>query len=136
MCRSKVKARRGATVVEFAIVAPVFFLLVLGMLEFGRAVMVQQILTNASREGARRGILEHATVPEVEAQVADYLRDTSVSGATVSVVPNTFAHVGFGDPVTVTVSVPYSQVSWVPVPRFLGEKTLTGESVMRAERPD
>jgi Flp pilus assembly protein TadG len=106
------------------------------MLEFGRMAMVQQILTNASREGARRGILEHATVSDVEAGVTDYLQNTSVSGATVTVDPDTFAHIGFGDPVTVTVSVPYAQVSWVPVPRFLGGSTLTGQSVMRAERPE
>ncbi len=43
--------------VEFAIVAPIFFLLIFGMIEFGRVVMVQQLLTNASREGARLGVL-------------------------------------------------------------------------------
>ena len=59
MSRSRPKARRGATIVEFALVAPLLFLVVIGMVEFGRMVMVQQILTNASREGARQGILEH-----------------------------------------------------------------------------
>jgi Flp pilus assembly protein TadG len=53
-------------VVEFAVVAPLLFLLIFGMIEFGRMVMVQQILTNASREGARRGILEQSTATEVE----------------------------------------------------------------------
>ncbi len=38
---------------EFAVVAPVFLLLVFGMIEYGRMVMVQQVITNASREGAR-----------------------------------------------------------------------------------
>ena len=128
--------RRGVTAVEFAIVAPLLFLLVLGMVEFGRMVMVQQILTNGSREGARRAILEQATVSEVETVVADYLRSTSVSGATVTVDPDTLTHIGFGDPVTVTVSVPYSQVSWVPAPWFLGGTNLTAQSVMRAERPE
>ncbi len=45
--------RLGAAAVEFAIVAPLFFMLVFGCIEFGRALMVQQILTNASRVGAR-----------------------------------------------------------------------------------
>lgn len=130
------RERRGAALVEFAVVAPVLFLLILGMIEFGRMVMVQQILTNASREGARRAILEDATAPEVESSVSDYLTSTSVSGATVTVTPGTLAPLGFGDPVRVTVSVPFSQVSWVPVPWFLGGVTLTGQSVMRAERPE
>ena len=55
------KTRRAAAVVEFAVVAPVLFLLVFGMIEFGRMVMVQQVLTNASREGARVGILDGST---------------------------------------------------------------------------
>ena len=85
--RSRFRNRRGATLVEFAIVAPVLFLFILGMAEFGRMVMVQQILTNASREGARRAILEHAAASEVETFVGDYLANTSVSGATVTVAP-------------------------------------------------
>ena len=53
--------RRGATLVEFAVVAPVMLLLVLALFEFGRLMMVEQIITNAAREGARRGILEQTT---------------------------------------------------------------------------
>ena len=119
---------------EFAIVAPLLFLIILGLVEFGRMVMVQQIVTNASREGARRAILEDAESPDIKDFVTDYLRDASVSGATVTVAPESLADLWFGDPVTVAVSVPYAQVSWVPLPRFLGGVTLTGQSVMSAER--
>ena len=48
-CRSN---RQGAAAVEFALVVPVFFLMVFGMIEFGARIMVQQLLTNAAREGA------------------------------------------------------------------------------------
>ena len=54
------RKRRGAAVVEFAIVAPLFFLLIFGMIEYGRMVMVQQVITNASREGARRAVAKTA----------------------------------------------------------------------------
>ena len=47
------KRRLGAAATEFAIVAPVFFLMIIGFIEFGRALMVQQVLINASREGQR-----------------------------------------------------------------------------------
>ena len=43
--------RVGAAAVEFAIVAPLMFLLTMGMIEVGRMVMVKQLMVNASREG-------------------------------------------------------------------------------------
>jgi Flp pilus assembly protein TadG len=128
--------RRGATVVEFAIVAPLLFLLIFAALEFGRVVMVQQIITNASREGARRGILEQTTVSQVETTVSDYLADCSIAGATVAVSPGDLGKAGFSDPVSVTVSVPYKQISWLPSPQFLDGVDLSVESVMGAERPE
>jgi hypothetical protein len=42
--------RRGAAVVEFAIVVPVFFVLVFGMIEYGRMVMVQQMCPSGKPE--------------------------------------------------------------------------------------
>jgi len=120
-------------VVEFAIVAPVFFLLVLGMVEYGRMVMVQQVITNASREGARQAVLDGATSVEVSALVNSYLASGSISGATVTVAPDPPTGAEFGDPVTVAVSIPFSQVSWLPSPMYLGGKTLTASTVMRRE---
>lgn len=119
--------------VEFAIVAPLFFLLVLGMIEFGRMVMVQQVLTNASREGARVAILDGVTTAEVVAAVEEYLQTGAISGASVQVAPDPPTTAGYGEPVTVTVSVPFTRVSWLPSPFMLGGKTLTSTTVMRRE---
>ena len=49
--------RRGQALVEFALVAPVFFLLLFSIVEFGRAMYYVQILNNAAREGARYAIV-------------------------------------------------------------------------------
>jgi Flp pilus assembly protein TadG len=125
--------RRAAAAVEFAIVAPVFFLLVFGMIEYGRMVMVQQVITNASREGARQGVLDGATVTSVTSTVNSYLSAGSITGATVTVSPNPPTNAQNGDPVTVTVSIPFSQVSWLPSPMYLGATTLTSATVMRRE---
>ena len=122
--------------VEFAVIAPLLFLFILGILEFGRMVMVEQFLTNAAREGARRGILEQTTASDVQTAVTDYLTGGTVSGATVTVSPSQLADVGFGDPVSVSISVPYDQVSWLPAPWFLSGTTLSGHCVMRGERPE
>ena len=132
-CRSFRRFRLGAATVEFAVVVPVFFLLVFGMIEFGRMVMVQQVITNASREGARQAVLDGATTTEVRNAVTSYLTSGSISGATITVSPNPPSNAAFGDPVSVTVSVPFNQVSWLPSPMFLGGKTLTASTVMRRE---
>lgn len=45
----------GAAVVEFALVAPVLLVLVFAIIDFGRALYTQNVLTSAVREGARYG---------------------------------------------------------------------------------
>ena len=119
--------------VEFAVVAPLFFLLIFGMIEFGRMVMVQQVITNASREGARIGVLDGATTSDVTTAVNNYLQSASIQGATVSVTPSPPSSAGYGAPVTVAVSVSFNQVSWLPSPMFLGGQTLSATTVMRRE---
>ena len=136
LCRMFRKKRRGASVVEFAIVAPVFFILVFGMIEYGRMVMVQQVLTNATREGARRAVLDGATTDDIETVVEDYLTNSSISGGTVTVSPDPPSSAGSGDPVTVTVNIGFDEVSWLPSPFFLGGRTMTAQSVMRRESVD
>ncbi|MDA7977304.1 MAG: pilus assembly protein [Pirellulales bacterium] len=133
MYRSCRKNRQGAAVVEFAVVAPVFFLLIFGMIEYGRMVMVQQVITNASREGARVGILDGSSASDVSTTANGYLTSSSISGATITVDPADPATAGVGDPVTVTISVPFNQVSWLPAPMFLGGQTLSATTVMRRE---
>ena len=48
---------RGQALVEFAFVAPIFFLILFGIIDFGRYVYYVQILNNAAREGARYAIV-------------------------------------------------------------------------------
>ena len=50
------RAERGAVAVEFAIILPVFLLLVFGIMDFGHAFYMKQTVSNASREGARYGV--------------------------------------------------------------------------------
>jgi Flp pilus assembly protein TadG len=135
LCRLCRKNRRGAAVVEFAIVAPVFFLLVFGMIEYGRMVMVQQILTNASREGARYAvILDSNDTTAVQDKVTDYLESASIGGSPTVTVDWPASGSGSNQPVTVSVSIPFGQVSWLPSPMFVSSTLpLTATSVMRKE---
>ncbi len=125
--------RRGAAVTEFAIVAPVFFLVILGMIEFGRMAMVQQVITNAAREGARIAVLDGATKNKVDQRVNDYLVSAGVRTATVAVTPDPPDSAKYGESVSVSVSIPFREVSWLPTPRFIGAHVLRAESVMRRE---
>lgn len=134
-CRLFRRNRRAAAAVEFAIVAPVFFLLIFGMIEYGRMVMVQQVITNASREGARFAVLDGANYEEIKSRVKDYLTSASINSvnALVTVEPDPPTSAGFGEPITVSVSIAFAKVSWLPSPMYLGGKTLTATTVMRRE---
>jgi Flp pilus assembly protein TadG len=136
------RKRRGAAAVEFAIVAPVFFILIFGMIEFGRMVMVQQILTNASREGARKAVLDGSTATDVNTTVRNNLGDASITinDSEIIVDPPNPSTAQYGSPVTVTVTVPFSRVSWLPAPFMLNflpagqtDVTLRATTVMRRE---
>ena len=127
------KNRRAAAVVELAFTAPVLFLLVFGMIDVGRAVMVQNLLTNAARDGARSAVLDGATASEIQSRVTDYLAASSISGATATVSPNPLTLADLGDPVTVTVQVPFDSVSWLPSSMYFQGANLQATVVMRRE---
>ena len=55
--KGELKNQRGASMVEFAIVLPLLLLLVFGIIEFGLLLYNKAMITNASREGARSGIV-------------------------------------------------------------------------------
>jgi Flp pilus assembly protein TadG len=124
--------RRGVAVVEFAIVAPVFFMMVIGFIEFGRALMVQQVLINASRVGARQASTTGATTSQVQAAVQAYTNGVSINGVKVTVTPDPSAAAA-GTAITVETTVPFGSVSWMNTPWFLAGKTLKASSQMRKE---
>lgn len=55
------RRERGAAAVEMAIVLPLLLLVLGGILEFGRALFIQNMATNAAREGARMRALGYTT---------------------------------------------------------------------------
>jgi Flp pilus assembly protein TadG len=120
--------------VEFAIVAPIFLTLIAGTIEVGRAIVVVQLLTNASREGARVGGYSTTTsTSTVTAAVNSYLSGVGISGATTTVTPSPPSQAASGSQVSVVVSIPYDSVSWLPSAFFLGGQTLSATSVMCRE---
>ena len=61
----RTRQTRGQALVEFSLVAPLFFLLLFGIIEAGRFVFFHEILANATREGARYAIVNGANVDPI-----------------------------------------------------------------------
>ena len=126
-------ARRGASAVEFAIIAPIFFSVVFGLIEFSRMVMCYQVMTNAAREAAREGTLAGISTSDVIDRANTVLQAGAVSGATASVQPAQVAVLEQGESFTVTVQGPYNAMGWLPVPQWLGGRMIGSSVTMKRE---
>ncbi len=80
----RVSGEGGAAAIEFAIVLPVLALLVCGIIEFGLIFYNKQLITNASREGARAGIVQGADEGSIRGIVTQVLRETDGSSKILS----------------------------------------------------
>jgi Flp pilus assembly protein TadG len=128
--------RKGAAVVEFAVLAPVLIALLLGIIECGRMIMVQQSLATAAPEGARQAIVEGTSVDTAKSTVDSFLNGVGVKGASITIVPGNTGSVAHGQPIIVSVSIPFSKVSWLKSPFFLKNTTLHSQATMRRETPN
>jgi Flp pilus assembly protein TadG len=109
MSKGKKTFRRGAAVVEMAVVLPLLLTLVLGIIQYGYVFMVRQSLTHAANEACRVATLPGSTDTDILSTVDSYLSGTGLSGYSVSI-----SHYTQQDPTeTVTVQIPYAEVSLV-----------------------
>ena len=130
----------GQSLAEFAILLPVLMGVVIGIFEFGRAWNVDQVLTNAAREGGRLAVVETSSESDVmnavEAALTNAALDPSLATITIDGMDD-----GSGTQATVAVVYPYEFVFLGPIMAFLGDGggeapgaiTLTSQIVMRNE---
>lgn len=138
---SSSRRRRGATIVEFALVAPILFLFICGLIEFGRLMMVQQALTNGAREGCRKAALVTTTSKtDADTTVRSYLQTaipaaSDVDKVRVNITPTSLSGISPGTSITVAVEVNASDVSWLPgnVLGFIGDPVLSAEVTQERE---
>lgn len=141
-----IKNQKGAAAVEFAIVAPLLVLLVIGICEFGLLWYNSQVIINASREGARAGIARAAdaadtTTPSgvkyiVDTYCANRLITFGVGSVPITDFPNGNDNItkSFGDGEYFSVRVKYTYNFLVPSLFGLGlDKELTGMTLMKME---
>ena len=130
--------------VEMAVCFPVFMLILMGIIEFGRAMSVNQMLNSAARIGSRAAILDGSTNTLVTDKVKGHVVSTlgcSASSVTVA-IDATSSRTGLplmdvsqaktGDLIEIDVSVPFSHVSW-SVKEWMGTSQIRGESAMQHE---
>jgi Flp pilus assembly protein TadG len=138
-----IEGQRGAAAIEFAIVLSVLIVLLFGIIEFSILLYDKAVITNASREGARAGIvfsngscLDQA---QIAAVVNTYCANNLITfdGATTGPITQTNPADGSGvtgNPLTVTVTYNYG---FLVLPNFVSGLTgginLTAQTVMRYE---
>jgi len=132
----RAKPLRGGATLELAITAPILLTIFLGIIEFGRAIMVQHTLEEAARAACRVAILASATTDSVESMASSTLSAAGIEDYTLTIDPSDLSQACRWSPVTVTISTPYSSVSWLPLPRFLDGVTLRGQCTMPREAGD
>lgn len=132
----------GQALVEVAIALPILLALLVGIFEFARAYNVQQVITNAAREGAREGVLPPPGVAASQARAVPRatarLADANITGATVAFTCS--GGCDTGDSVSVNVSYDYTFVFIGPVLNLFasgdndpGTITLRSKATMRKE---
>lgn len=126
------RARRGVAAVEFAFVAPIFFLLTIAAFEFGRLNVMRHTADNAAYEAARHAMVPGATAAEAVEKATDLLNIVGTRGARVTVNPPVLGPKV--DKVNVTIDVPMSQNGWI-TPRMTRLKTIRATSTLVTERP-
>jgi Flp pilus assembly protein TadG len=129
----------GVAAVEFALVLPLLVMLAMGIIEFSLLLYDKAMITNASREGARAGIVAQnprVSDDDITTVVGNYCKDYLITFGE-KVDPTTQivrAGESFGDDLTVTVSYPYQ---FLVFPQFVtgltGPIDLTAKTVMRME---
>lgn len=127
------KTKRGQALVEFALLVPVMLLLVIGIAEFGRAWMTENILTGAAREGARFAAVQPSyNYIDIRDRV-----DTVLSGT--GIAPTVNVTLISGPPansikVDVTSTYSVAIAGFIPGLPISGSFSLTGTATMRRER--
>ncbi len=111
--------RRGTTIVEAAFVIGICLLFLFAIYEYGRLVMIKNLLDNAAREGARYAVVHTSdrTTSEIQSHVINYLagQDAHLQNVDIQVYRSDgsganlgpWTDAGFGEYVAVQIECDY-----------------------------
>jgi Flp pilus assembly protein TadG len=156
---TKFKSHKGQAIIEFAFIMPILCIIVVGIIDFGVLFYNKAVVVNASREGARAGIVftadddgnywqESDMRAKVREVVTDYLQTKLVSFGPIGIPDVSADRIGTvnwdgidyydydpGNIGTVDVKVTYTH-TYLAIPAFAGwGKTIDigAETIMRLE---
>ncbi len=95
--------------------------------------MTSQAMEEAARSGCRLAVLEGMTNTKVETELETLLHVNGITTYTTEIVPASLNTMPQWAPVTVRVSANYTDMTWLPVPQFLGAYTYTAACVLPRE---
>ena len=134
--KSKGKSEDGQAMVEFALVLPVFLLILCGIIDFGWLFYNQLSLNNACREGARYAVVNTAEDANTQA-IINHIGNTTTTVFANDGVDIKIEYSSPNDPTAgdITVSMEAEISFFTPVlSTVLGkEKTITSTVIMKVE---
>jgi Flp pilus assembly protein TadG len=132
---SRGSERRGAVIVELALVVPFLAVMILGMCEVGQALRVEAVLAEAARQGCAAGCRAGGSNADIVSDVSSALLASGLPAGSASItvlVNGVMADAGTAqrnDTVTVQVSIPTSQTSVTNSTLFLGANSSQTEAI-------
>jgi Flp pilus assembly protein TadG len=131
------KREDGAAAIEFAILLPILLMILFGIIEFGFALYGKEVITNASREGARAGIVIGIPRPsedQIKEVVSSYLTNFGWDAGKAEITVPTGPCEEFSDPLQVELKYPFSFLVLPSlVTDFSKDITLSSTTEMRCE---
>ena len=135
--RTRLASERGAQLLEFALVFPVFLLVLAGILDMGFLFKNYAVVTNAAREGARMAALPGWDSEQVTTRVNSYLAAGGLQGTATTAIDNVTI---LTDPVSgrtingvrVTVEYPHAYMILGPISQLVGGGTMPNSVTLRA----
>lgn len=135
-----IKSSKGQALVEFAFVLPILFGFIFGIIEFGRVMWVQQVLSNAARAAVREASLSGAKVTNTVN--TNYIINPlaasriTVTSADIAWTPDVAAATA-NNSIGVVITVPFSRVTLSKIVKVFGVDlsgvSLKGQCTMRKE---
>jgi Flp pilus assembly protein TadG len=132
--------RSGAAAVEFALIAPLFLMLLAGIMEFGQAFRIQHSLSMAARYGARAATIDGSTNDSVIQKVQVTCKNSLsfvTSDLTIEVLVNgsnaDLSTAKTGDAITIIVSVPFAKAGVGFYAKMFDKKTLSSTCTLEHE---
>lgn len=124
--------KRGAALVEFAMVLPILMMFFYGMIELSRVLLLQHTVDTASYEGARSAIVPGASSQDAIDCASKLLATGKLKAATITVTPTVITE---DTPViTVLVEVPIRENAWM-TPFWFKKGSVKSEVTLITERP-